>query len=137
MTMPDGSEVIDGPRTVTPADIIGIVSLIDSRLGAMESRITARLDRNTAGATERWQLHENEHAANMKRHEGAMQELRNLAKRLDDHLDAEADEDLANATRKEARLGPWRNAAHLVNKYWLQILFGITTAVILIRAFWP
>jgi len=69
--------------SMTAGDVTALISLIDARLGRMEDRIIARLDQNSAGATERWAKHDAELAENTKR---IVARFLLIEKCLDDHI---------------------------------------------------
>ena len=68
---------------LSPTEVTALITLIDARLGRMEDRIIARLDQNSAGATERWAKHDAELAENTKR---IVARFLLIEKCLDDHI---------------------------------------------------
>jgi len=68
---------------LSPTEVTALISLIDARLGRMEDRIIARLDLNSAGATERWAKHDLELAENTKR---VVARFLLIEKSLDEHM---------------------------------------------------
>ena len=68
---------------LSPTEVTALITLIDARLGRMEDRIIARLDQNSAGATERWAKHDLELAENTKR---VVARFLLIEKSLDDHI---------------------------------------------------
>jgi hypothetical protein len=68
---------------LSPTEVTAFITLIDARLGRMEDRIIARLDQNSAGATERWAKHDAELAENTKR---IVARFLLIEKCLDDHI---------------------------------------------------
>jgi hypothetical protein len=68
---------------LSPTEVTALITLIDARLGRMEDRIIARLDQNSAGATERWAKHDAELAENTKR---IAARFLLIEKCLDDHI---------------------------------------------------
>ena len=76
----------DAPKPsaqLSPTEVTALITLIDTRLGRMEDRIIARLDQNSAGATERWVKHDAELAENTKR---VVARFLLIEKCLDDHI---------------------------------------------------
>jgi len=77
---------MDEPQTngrLSPTEVTALITLIDARIGRMEDRIIARLDLNSAGATERWAKHDLELAENTKR---VVARFLLIEKSLDDHI---------------------------------------------------
>lgn len=68
---------------LSPTEVTALITLIDTRLGRMEDRIIARLDVNSAGATERWAKHDAELAENTKR---VVARFLLIEKSLDEHM---------------------------------------------------
>ena len=109
-----------------------LITLIDARLGRMEDRIIARLDQNSAGATERWVKHDAELAESTKRDTNR---FLMIEKALDDHIqianahfDREHDAVLVSAARQR----PVRLTAAWLGTNWVQIiLFLISMLAIL------
>jgi hypothetical protein len=117
---------------LSPTEVTALITLIDTRLGRMEDRIIARLDQNSAGATERWAKHDLELAENTKR---VVARFLLIEKSLDDHIqianahfDREHDDQVASATRQR----PVRLTVAWLGANWIQIvLFVISMLAIL------
>jgi hypothetical protein len=124
--------VNDENGRLSPTEVTALISLIDVRLGRMEDRIIARLDTNSAGATERWNKHDAELAESTKRTtdrfvliESALDEHLQIANL---HFDREHDADLLSAARQR----PVRLTAAWIGANWMQIaLFLISILAIL------
>ena len=95
---------------MSAADVTGVLSLIDVRLGRMEDRILARLDLNSAGAAERWAKHDADLATNTKRISDRFMKIESALDAdialLNAHLAAEHDAALV----MQARMKPVRMA---------------------------
>jgi ParB-like chromosome segregation protein Spo0J len=110
--MPEPDQIIDGPRMIGPAEILGVITLMTGLLANVESRIIDRLNSNAAAAEKRWALWE------------ARIEI--LERQVAEHLRIAHDEQLAT----EARVRPvlkasswiWQNRGSL-----LILLIGIAT----------
>jgi hypothetical protein len=113
-------------------EVTALISLIDVRLGRMEDRIIARLDANSAGATERWVKHDRELDENTKR---VVARFLLVEKALDDHLQVanvhfakDHDDELLSAARQR----PLRLTVAWLVSNWMQIaLFLISILAIL------
>jgi len=117
---------------LSPTEVTALITLIDARLGRTEDRIIARLDLNSAAATESWRKHDLELAENTKR---VVARFVLLEKSLDEHLQVAnvhfaADHD-ARVTA-DARSRPIKGVAHFLVANWIAIaLLIISTLAIL------
>ena len=110
------------------ADMLALVSHITGLLSEMEGRIMGRLDRNAAGATERWQLHDAQLEANTKRNVERFAKIEAALDAhilvLNAHLDREHDQEIA----LDARVRPVRTSVAWIIEHWgsiLLFLFGL------------
>jgi hypothetical protein len=123
--------VTDAPKPsaqLSPTEVTALITLIDTRLGRMEDRIIARLDQNSAGATERWVKHDAELAENTKRVVARFMvveaDLLTVSKSIDVHLAREHDAAIA----LNARVKPVKSTLRWVVVNWrsvLVLLFGL------------
>ena len=121
----------DAPKPsaqLSPTEVTALITLIDTRLGRMEDRIIARLDQNSAGATERWVKHDAELAENTKRVVARFMvveaDLLTVSKSIDVHLAREHDAAIA----LNARVKPVKSTLRWVVVNWrsvLVLLFGL------------
>jgi len=106
---------------LSPTEVTALITLIDARLGRMEDRIIARLDANSAGATERWVKHDKELAENTKR---VVDRFILLEAALDDHLqiaNLHFDREHDAALLSTARQRPVRLTVAWIAANWMQI----------------
>lgn len=116
--MTDAGELpISDIRAISVPESLQFVDLFRNMLKDAEDRIIREIERKDGEQKDRQQ----------EKWDGFDRRF----KPLEAHLEAEND----RAERAEARIGPWRTLLHLVNKYWLQILFTITTLAVLIHEF--
>lgn len=117
---------------MSAADVTGLLSLMDVRLGRMEDRILARLDLNSAGAAERWAKHDADLATNTKRISERFMKIESALDAdialLNAHLAAEHDAALVT----EARIKPVRMSLSYVEKHWRTIVLWIVMILTLL-----
>jgi hypothetical protein len=128
--------VSDDPQptgnVLTATDVTALVSLMSGMLDRMESRIIARLDDNSRGASERWAKHDAELATStarvVKRFEGLEVELLTVSNCLKGHLDKEHDEDLVS----DARVRPVKSLGRWLATNWKDILISLLGVLVLL-----
>ena len=117
---------------LSPTEVTALIALIDTRLGRMEDRIIARLDQNSAGATDRWAKHDAELAENTKR---IVARFLLIEKCLDDHIviaNAHFDREHDAVLVSESRRRPVRLTLSWLGANWIAIaLFVISLLAIL------
>jgi hypothetical protein len=95
------------PAGMSVIEVTGLVTMFGGMLDRMELRITGRLDRNAAGAAERWTLHDREHILQDARFLAVEKGVGDAMELLRTHLTREHDEDV----RADARLAPVKGGA--------------------------
>lgn len=130
MTNDDPIVAIPGDGNVhvgqmSAADVTALITVFQNMLDRSERRIIERLDQNSAGASERWALHEREHGAidtRMAQGEAILTE--HIAKSMAFYEKYHAEE-----IREAARLEPFKLSLAWVWANWRTILLLIVALV--------
>lgn len=127
---PDQTIVIPGDGSLkvgsmTAGDVTALITVFQAMLDRSERRIIERLDQNSAGASERWTLHEKEHGAidtRMAQGEAILTE--HIAKSMAFYEKYHAEE-----IAEEARLQPFKLSVQWLWANWRTILLLMVALV--------
>jgi len=121
--MPDSEDTAG----LTSSDVIGLVTVFERMLLAMENRLVAKMEENTQGAKDRWGLHDRDSERVLRdiadKFLAIEQSIELVEQALNLHLKQEADEDL----QTQARVRPVLTLFQYLAKNWRTILLLIVS----------
>lgn len=106
------------PEKMTVTEYTGLISLISTMLGQMETRILDRLSDNSRRAAERWARHDEDSKRVLADWDARFLRLEESVH--EHHHAAEIDH-----VAWDARIGPVRNTAALLSKNWRTLLLAL------------
>lgn len=118
----------------TGSDVLGIITVFERMLLAMEARLVAKMDDNSQAAAERWARHDRELEASTARMEERFQKVEHnlltVETLLEGHLQKDREEDLVSA----ARVAPVKTTFTWLWSHWRDLVLVAIGLIALVNA---